>query len=166
MKRARRGHVLLVVIIVMVVMLLAGAVGLSALTADQRSVGEMRMKQQLMRGAEAGVAHRLSELAAFRDPVEVLDLTRSAATSAWNAYPAPNQFTSATDVAALVQYRTSPARLLRRDGLPPPGVAVGTQTYVFEIDAFSVPTNPGRDGEASLTIGVRMWDAMPSTYGP
>lgn len=162
----RRGQVILVVLILMTILIGTGAFVLAALDYDIRGHARFKNAELLTRGAEAGAAHRLSEVAVVVEPIAILDEAASGAARTWNIWPPPGQFTSSTDLDGELAYRTLPVRLLWQGKTPPPGVAVGTNTYVFEVVSYAVSANAAGSGEASVTVGFKSWDLLPSSYGP
>jgi hypothetical protein len=164
-RRSRRGQVLLTVLILMMVLVATGGFVLASLDYDQRGQKRFRSAEILSRGAEAGAAHRLSEVAVVVEPIAILDEAASNAASTWNTWPTAGSFTTTNEVDGMIAYRTLPVQLLWQGKTPPPGVAVGTNTYVFEVVSYAVGnTNDG--GESAITVGFKSWDLLPSSYGP
>lgn len=165
-RAGRRGQVLLIVMILLLILIGTGGFVLSALDYDVRGQARFKNAEILTRGAEAGAAHRLSEVAVMVEPIAILDEASSGAANTWNVWPTPGQFTASSDLDGELAYRTLPVRLLWQGKTPPPGVAVGTNTYVFEVVSYAVGTGVAGSGEASITVGFKSWDLLPSSYGP
>ncbi len=164
-RRGQRGYALLVVLILMMILLGAGVYSLSAFDADIKATAKFRQSEQLTKGAEAGAAHRLSEIAQTLEPIAILS-GQSDATGAWNLWPPVGVFTATSDMDGTLRYRTTPSRFVWKGKVPPPGVAVGTNTYIFEVESYATSGTNAFDGEATITVGFKTWDLLPSSYGP
>jgi hypothetical protein len=175
-----RGYVMLIVIVVLLILVSAVAYSFRAIQNEIRAGSKFRKSELLVRAAEAGAAHRMSEIAFISDPIEILDETASNAAASWNDFPPAGTFTSNDnnpswgDAGPSVQYRTGPVKMIWSGKVPPPGVAIGTNTYIFQLTSYAVQRNSlagglnifDEGGEAAIDVGVKTWDLLPGSYSP
>jgi hypothetical protein len=185
-RRHERGYIVLIVIVILMVLLTAAAYSLRAADTELRSSTRFRRSELLGQAADAGAAQRISEIALASQPAVILDDQASATYATWTQWPAPNQFTSTAQFpggagpVAISQvdgnslsFRTGTIRMNWAGKTPPPGVAVGTPTYIFEFTSFATMTGDqlaggvnSSSGEAAIAVSVKSWDSLPSSYGP
>lgn len=164
-----RGYVMLVVMMILVVLLSAGTYGIKAVQSEIRATAKFRKSELLLRAAEAGAAHRLAEISLMREPIAVMDEALSTPSSTWTSWPSAGLFPASdvdADVADTMQYRTAPVRLMWQGTTPPPGVQVGTKTYILEMTSFAVFGDLDDGSEAAISVGLKTWDTMPGSYAP
>lgn len=168
--KAERGYVMLLVLTLILALLLAGLYGVRSAESDIRASARFQRNEILLRAAEAGAAVRLSEVSLMTAPAALLDDANLASSKAWTSWPPSTAaFTTlAAENEEFLQYRVSPARLIWSGKTPPPGVPVGTGTYIFDFQSFATYADSTEvaSGEASVEVGFKTWDALPGSYAP
>ena len=166
--KSARGYALVTVIVVLMILLTAGALGIRSAEHDMRASSKFRKSELLAHAAEAGAALRLSEVALVTEPIAILDDASSPSFTSWTEWPPPGQFTDPDfHGGAGVQYRTGPIKMTWTGQTPPPGVPVGTNTYIFEVMSFATFSEQSTgEGESSVSIAFKTWDTLPGSYAP
>lgn len=165
-RQQQRGYVMLTVMLILLLLLSAGAYALRSADYETRASARFRKAEILFHAADAGAAQRLAEASLATEPQAVFDATASLTTGAWTAWPTAG--TLGAD-ANLLQFRTGPMRMLWTGKTPPPGLPVGTNTYIFEFSSFSSHLDGAAaldSGEAAVRVGFKTWDSMPGSYAP
>ena len=168
MPRDQKGFTLLAVMIVILMLVAVGIVMLDSVDDHVEEHARFKRRELSLKAAEVAISHRLAEVAAMREPAAILDPAASNLT-AWQPWPPVGHFTSAPDTVQRVQYQAPQTLMLWRGTVPPPGVAVGTNTYIFSLTGTARPTtdpDPMLTYESSVEVGIKTWDALPSSYGP
>jgi hypothetical protein len=176
--RGERGYVMLIVIVILLVLLSAGAYSLKAADSEIRSSTRFRRSELLAQAADAGAAQRMSYIAVAAQPTQILNDLQEPTYTQWTPWPSVGLFPGTPASANLavdsgsLAFRTGPIRLNWTGKTPPPGVQVGTPTYIFEFNSFSTTTFRGQAitaadqnaGEAEVAVSVKTWDAQPQNY--
>jgi hypothetical protein len=167
--KGTRGYALLTVLVILLILLTAGVYGMRAAEMDIRASSKFRRAELLGYAAEAGASLRLSEIAIVSEPIAILNDEVSDTYRTWTSWPPNGQFTTPEfDAGSSLQYRTGPIHMTWTGQTPPPGVPVGTNTYIFELTSFAtfVDGSGSEAGESAVSIAFKTWDTLPGSYAP
>jgi hypothetical protein len=172
--RDQRGYVMVVVLLLLAVLLSAGLFGIQSMESDLRASQYLRKSEVLARAAEAGAAHRISEISLSKD--DAASAIKSAigcsggfacSNPSWQSWPATNSgFSASYDVFGLAQYQVQSAPIATIDSKPPAGVQIasGGQTTLWEITSYAVPGANLQAGEHAVSVGVKLWSKGGPSY--
>lgn len=166
-RKQQRGYVMLTVLMIVLLLMSAAAFALRSADQEQRASARFRRAEVLFHAADAGAAQRLAEASLATDPAAVFDGTTSMTTGSWTTWP-PNSSAAGAD-GNLLQFRTGEIRMLWAGKTPPPGLPVGTPTYIFEFTSYATYADAAAaidSGEAAIRTGFKTWDSLPGNYAP
>ena len=133
------------------------------LESDTRSFRRFNRNLMVSRSAAAGAAHRLAQIeTAKNDPMSAVSVNVD-----WTTWPTnTTQGAAEFDLVDATQYSATSVPTLS-SAPPPEGQQVGaasSQTVIWEIRSYSVPTDVTFGGEYGVTMGVKLVTSGSQSY--